>query len=276
MTGQATKPTTKATTSRTTFHRQHSAGERQLAAILLAFFSDQAGRIVKALKDYDSITPSIIPQVFRPADEHELFMAAIEDQVVKMMATGAGAEVANISARAPAESKAANLQPFDLPQSVKDAITAAFDDLNEQEYWRAIQATTEQQLTSIIQQGIDEGLNGFYMRKRIQQALGELSKVRAAAIARTETTAAFNSGHQAAYDGLAADGLVTGKTWLAAPDKDTRETHAALDGVTVGPSEDFDVGGSPAPYPGHWSLPAEERVNCRCTTVAAFPDEDTA
>jgi len=253
--------------------RQHATGERQLAGILVTFFDDQTKRIVKSLKDFDSITPSVVSQVFRPADEHALFMAAIEDQLVKMMATGAGTEVAIIAARAPAESKALDLAPFDLPQSVKDSIAAAFDELSEQEYWQAIQATTEQQLTTIIQGGIEEGLNGFYMRKRIQEALGDIGKVRAAAIARTETTQAFNAGHQAAYDGLAADGLISGKTWLAAPDQDTRETHAALDGVTVGPGEDFDVGGNPAPYPGHWGLPAEERVNCRCTTVAAFPDE---
>ncbi len=30
---------------------------------------------------------------------------------------------------------------------------------------------------------------------------------------------------------------------------------------------DFSVGGSPAPYPGHWGLPAWQRINCRCTRI---------
>jgi hypothetical protein len=55
-------------------------------------------------------------------------------------------------------------------------------------------------------------------------------------------------------------------------DRDTRQAHVNLNGTQVGATEDFDVDGAKAPYPGHASLPAEQRVNCRCTTVAAFED----
>jgi hypothetical protein len=102
--------------------------------------------------------------------------------------------------------------------------------------------------------------------------LGYDAKIRAMAIARTEVTGAFNAGHDATYRALAADGLISGKTWLATLDGDARETHARNHEKTVPADGEFDVGGHSAPYPGHHKLPAKERVRCRCTTVAAFED----
>ena len=70
---------------------------------------------------------------------------------------------------------------------------------------------------------------------------------------------------------LAPEGLVSGKTWLAINDNDTRESHRLLNGKTVKPGKRFHVGESEAmgPYPGHFSLPSEERINCRCTIVSS-------
>jgi hypothetical protein len=45
---------------------------------------------------------------------------------------------------------------------------------------------------------------------------------------------------------------------------------ARLFGESIAVRESFIVGGHPAPYPGHWSLPAQERANCRCTHLGAF------
>ena len=39
----------------------------------------------------------------------------------------------------------------------------------------------------------------------------------------------------------------------------------ALEGVTVGINENFDVGGYPALYPLAATLPIWETANCRCT-----------
>jgi len=53
---------------------------------------------------------------------------------------------------------------------------------------------------------------------------------------------------------------------------DVRELHVALNIVTVPIKENFSVGLGSAPNPGHWSLPASERANCRCTTIGAFAE----
>lgn len=54
------------------------------------------------------------------------------------------------------------------------------------------------------------------------------------------------------------------KTWVVNSGT-PRESHAALDGVTVALADNFDVGGSEAPWPGSSDLPAEESAGCTCT-----------
>jgi uncharacterized protein with gpF-like domain len=97
---------------------------------------------------------------------------------------------------------------------------------------------------------------------------------RAQKIARSETTGAMNAGHVAAMEELADAGLIKGKQWSAIGDRDVRQAHLALAGAIVGPRADFDVGGWAAPYPGHWGLPAEQRINCRCTVLSVFDAGD--
>jgi len=55
-------------------------------------------------------------------------------------------------------------------------------------------------------------------------------------------------------------------------DDHVRESHVALNGGVVPVKESFSVGGYAAAYPGHWRLPAAERVNCKCTQIGAFSD----
>lgn len=90
-------------------------------------------------------------------------------------------------------------------------------------------------------------------------------QTRATAIARTETTGAYNAG--ATY-ALQQEG-VSCKQWLATNDARTRPEHADADGQVVGIHELFDVGGFSAPHPGAASLPPELSVNCRCTVIGA-------
>ena len=52
------------------------------------------------------------------------------------------------------------------------------------------------------------------------------------------------------------------KTWVCHSGGNTRASHAAMDGETVGLDEPFSNG---ADYPGDLALPAREAVNCRCS-----------
>jgi hypothetical protein len=73
---------------------------------------------------------------------------------------------------------------------------------------------------------------------------------------------------------MASEVVKLGREWLALLDNDTRPDHVDANGQVVGPGELFEVGGEEAPYPGHWSLSVEERVNCRCTILAASLEEE--
>jgi len=90
-------------------------------------------------------------------------------------------------------------------------------------------------------------------------------QVRATRIARTEATAAWNSGSLAA---LAAEGR-THKKWLATKDERTREDHKVADGQVVPLGRPFRVGKSLLMMPGDPAAPPWETVNCRCTVLGA-------
>lgn len=201
-------------------------------------------------------------------DERKALWTVAEPHFVRQMATGASTQLAIAAKRKPkAKTKADPLASFDLPQDVKDAIVAANEELEGQGYWKDIQEATSERLTRLVREGIEEGLNNYQLAKKINEALGGLAKSRAASIARTETTGAFNAGHQAVFESLGDE--ITGKIWLAVMDQHTRDSHADLNGKLVAVDVQFDIGGK---FPGDVHLPPEDRVNCRCTVIAGFPE----
>lgn len=128
--------------------------------------------------------------------------------------------------------------------------------------------------TSLVE-GMAAGESIPKLAARVRAAAG-VSTARATVIARTESMAARNRG---AYDEMstaAALGVVTSKTWLATHDARTRLSHVQADGQTVPFGSKFTVGGWPAEHPHDVLLPAEERVNCRCTLLFGVSDEPSA
>jgi len=66
---------------------------------------------------------------------------------------------------------------------------------------------------------------------------------------------------------------VTFKEWLDSSDERVRETHAILDGSIVPIEGQFiSASGASAPHPGAFGV-AEEDINCRCSIIAHFPEE---
>ena len=90
-------------------------------------------------------------------------------------------------------------------------------------------------------------------------------QVQAERIARTESTAAYNAGTLDAF--YEEDAGV--KVWLSLIDDRTRESHLEATGQCVSIGESFSVGAALMEMPGDPSAPEEERVNCRCTMIAA-------
>ena len=97
-------------------------------------------------------------------------------------------------------------------------------------------------------------------------------KYRGDAIARTESLSAMNLGRQKAMDLLVQNGGIKSKDnmqkeWVSTHDSRVRDSHLEIDGQQRGVDEAFDVNGYSAMQPGDDSLPAKEKINCRCRTI---------
>lgn len=257
--------------------KQHATGEKALARDLVTYFASQINDVAEAISDYKSPTTAVVAEIFNESEQHEELLKVVKPHLYQLLQVGAMTEVDRVSGKKLFALWQKKLiidgqQEFafatELPDAIVDAIQAFMSDLMQQGYWQAIQSTTATSISDLIAEGLQEGLNGSQMANAIRKALGgTTTKTRARAIARTETTGMMNSGHQLGMQELAEDGLLEGKTWLAISDGDTRADHLALNDTMVAVTEDFDVGGSMAPYPGHASLPPEQRINCRCTVI---------
>lgn len=120
-------------------------------------------------------------------------------------------------------------------------------------------------------QGISAGESIPELAARVRNTAG-VSDARSLTIARTEVHAAHEAG---SYDqALFVDPTAT-KVWLATEDARTRPTHQAAEGQRRRINESFEVGGAALRYPGDPLGPADEVINCRCTTVYDFSTLDS-
>lgn len=127
-----------------------------------------------------------------------------------------------------------------------------------------INDTTASTIRDVIAQANREGQGIDEIRRRIGSVYDDARGYRAERIARTETVGSANAANLAAYQ---ISGLVDGKEWLSVQDDQTRETHAALDGVKAAIDGEFvSPSGARAQGPGLFGIPAED-INCRCTLV---------
>lgn len=150
-----------------------------------------------------------------------------------------------------------------------DAVKAA---IRQKSYEHASDAigTTRDQLAKLVEEAATQGQGTAELAKNIRDAFDFNSKVRSLRIARTEMTDTINDGTTTT---LRKEGYRQ-KTWSTVIDGRERETHAEADGQTVGIDEPFRVGGESAFYPGDSNLSPENRINCRCATIAGGTPED--
>lgn len=125
----------------------------------------------------------------------------------------------------------------------------------------AIVGTTLDALKTILADSTAAGDSFDQIAAKIQAEYTDMSATRAVRIARTEVMTASNYAARAA---AVQTGLKLNKIWSTTHDTRARSTHASLDGQKRALYENYDVGGSPALYPGDPKLPAKERINCRC------------
>ena len=159
-----------------------------------------------------------------------------------------------------------DLVTIDIPEPVMARIDHFLSDTMVQPYWGEITETTRSRVIAKLSDGIQNGDNLNDIIKQVGVAINDQG--RAFGIARTEVTGALNAGHFAARQELMQSGHILTSEWIATMDGAVRIDHAALNGTEVAAGKDFLVGGFASPYPGHYSLPASERCNCRCIAVA--------
>lgn len=87
-------------------------------------------------------------------------------------------------------------------------------------------------------------------------------------IARDQSLRASNAGAQALY----ADWGAPMKEWLATPGGRTRDAHAAASGQQRPINEPFSVGGQALMYPGDPAGRLDNVIQCRCQSLAIFPE----
>jgi len=140
-----------------------------------------------------------------------------------------------------------------------------------------ITGTTEQVFKETAQrlcaQGLKEGLGIDKIASMIQSELNISEKYRAERIARTEVVSASNEG---SFAGAKDTGLDMDKEWIAYMDDKTRQTHADMNGTTVGMDETFNMPDNfgsmdELQYPGDNGSP-ENTINCRCTIGYVMKD----
>lgn len=126
--------------------------------------------------------------------------------------------------------------------------------------------TTQNDVNSIITNGISEGLSEREVAKSIRGLSAFRGSSRAGTIARTETHSAANVAAQ----GVAkASGVQMRREWVAANNERTRKDHKDADGQIVGMNEPFKVGGYELMYPSDYAAnaPARLTINCRCAVA---------
>jgi HK97 family phage portal protein len=145
---------------------------------------------------------------------------------------------------------------FILPDHI-----ASWMEKRAQFFVRSINETTFDNLKGQFNQSLDNGEDRSQLVKRIQETYGNISKGRAATIARTEIQSASQKGQ---LEGYKQAGLRT-KIWVATNDHRTRHAHAAADGQEVPLDMPFTVGGEALMFPGDSNGSAENTINCRCS-----------
>lgn len=122
-----------------------------------------------------------------------------------------------------------------------------------------ITETTRDYLRQQAERGVREQLTIPQLRDLL--ITEDINKSRANVIARTEVITVLNNAAQTAAK---ASRIQYIKQWVSILDKRTRHTHTNMDGEQQALEAPYSNGGM---FPGDPSLPAKERIRCRCSEI---------
>ena len=126
----------------------------------------------------------------------------------------------------------------------------------------------EQQLQSVMIQGILQGESIPKLAERLAKQVGDSDMKASIRNARTMTTGAQNAGRIDSYKRAEDMGISMVQMWRATLDNRTRHEHRQLDGQKKKVGEPFEVDGYEIMFPGDPSADPSMIYNCRCTLRA--------
>lgn len=239
------------------FVRRSDGHEREVTRVVQELFARQRDSILDRLRARGQRGPEeALLEPFDRAQWVRQFRQAIRP-VLKTIVETAGAD-------------ALDDLGLTMPFVVNAPEVIRFIERRAQRFAIQVNETTWSLLRSSLSEGIQAGETIPQLEQRVEEIMAERIRSTPETIARTEVIGAMNGGTLEAWR---QSGVVRQKTWVAALDARTRDSHVQAHGQTVGLDEDFIVGNGRGPAPGQIGLP-EEDINCRCTMVAVVEQEE--
>lgn len=125
-----------------------------------------------------------------------------------------------------------------------------------------------QQIQSVMMQGILQGMSIPELAKRLADTVGDRNMKSAIRNARTMTTKTQNAARMDSYIRAEQHGILMRQMWVATLDERTRDSHRHLDGEFIIPGGTFSNG---LRFPGDDTQGRpEEYYNCRCTMIGVY------
>ncbi len=165
----------------------------------------------------------------------------------------------------------------EIPEWMKRNISEQLEKTFEQDYWDDINIATGTDVERVLEQGLEEGWSIRRMANEMSTSFAgdtiKYAKMRATRIARTESGNALNGARRGSMDQLIEElgpQVPMKPSWLSILGSTTRASHASLDGDSADEDGLWNLSGYRIPWPGHTSLPPQERCNCQCSIVMEF------
>lgn len=159
-----------------------------------------------------------------------------------------------------------------LSKPFADAVKKSRQELSDGDYAAYLQREKrDRRFDSVVRKAIETEtpLSADQIEGIVTRYSDRLLKLRGDTIARTETLASLNASQHEALRQLVESGKVAEsairRVWKATRDGRTRDTHAVLEGESVGLNEPFvTFTGRRLMYPGDPQGGPSEVINCRC------------
>jgi uncharacterized protein with gpF-like domain len=139
----------------------------------------------------------------------------------------------------------------------------------------SITETTRKQINALLADSYEEQATAAEIASRIKDAFDNISSGRAMTIARTETLTAVSLGQdlkaQEFREAYPKEAAKMKRIWISAQDERVRDSHVELDGEMVDYGEKFANG---LKFPRDPDGEAGEIINCRCTSIEYFPEDE--